>query len=141
MNQRTKEKYMKLLNEIANKNQFKGSELVRSHSVASNIITAMMDTGLITKIDLGRYTWIMKRQPTYADAKLISHALRVRRLNTDSIKVGQLTMQPLKRVERIAPVRQPEQVEEQHTPYPIMDIVIAFLAGMIAAGFISIIWK
>ena len=141
MNQRTKEKYMKLLNEIANKNQFKGSELVRSHSVASNIITAMMDTGLITKIDLGRYTWIMKRQPTYADAKLISHALRVRRLNTDSIKVGQLTMQPLKRVERIAPVKQPVQVEEQHTPYPIMDIVIAFLAGMIAAGFISIIWK
>jgi hypothetical protein len=141
MNQRTKEKYMKLLNEIANKNQFKGSELVRNHSVASNIITAMMDTGLINKIDLGRYTWIMKRQPTYADAKLISHALRVRRLNTDSIKVGQLTMQPLKRVERIAPVRQPVQVEEQHTPYPIMDIVIAFLAGMIAAGFISIIWK
>jgi len=30
---------------------------------------------------------------------------------------------------------------KQHTPYPIMDIVIAFLAGMIAAGFISIIWK
>ena len=33
------------------------------------------------------------------------------------------------------------QTEEQHTPYPIMDIVIAFLAGMIAAGFVSLIWK
>jgi len=53
----------------------------------------------------------------------------------------QLTIKPLTRVERIAPVRQPVQVEEQHTPYPIMDIVIAFLAGMIAAGFISLIWK
>jgi len=54
----------------------------------------------------------------------------------------QLSIQPLKKVERIAPLKQPvQEVEEQHTPYPIMDIVIAFLAGMIAAGFISIIWK
>jgi hypothetical protein len=54
---------------------------------------------------------------------------------------NQITIKPLKRVERIAPVRYPVQTEEQHTPYPIMDVVIAFLGGMIAAGFVSLIWK
>ena len=143
MNQRTKEKYMKLLNEIANKNQFKGSELVRNHSVASNIITAMMDTGLITKIDLGRYTWIMKRQPTYADAKLISHALRVRRLNTDSIKVGQLTMQPLKRVERKAPVPTPMPIVREPEYDTSNSKMILILAAGAVVGFMiaTIIWK
>lgn len=31
--------------------------------------------------------------------------------------------------------------DDEHTPYPLIDVVIAFFAGMIAAGFIQIIWK
>ena len=30
---------------------------------------------------------------------------------------------------------------KEHTPYPLMDVVLAFFAGMIAAGFITLIWK
>jgi hypothetical protein len=139
MNQRTKEKYMKLLNEIANQSEFKGSHLVRKHNVASNIITAMMDTGLINKIELGKYTWIMKRQPTIADAKMISHALRVRRLNTDSMKVGQLTMQPIRKAPAPAPMSVTQEPECDTTNSKMLLILGAgLLIGFMIA---TIIWK
>ena len=139
MNQRTKEKYMKLFVEVANQPEFKGSEVVRKHSVASNIITAMMDTGLIVRIDTGRYKWIMNRQPTNADAKLVSHALRVRRLNTDSMKAGQLTFQPIKRVERSNPVRVQEQtIHDTSNSKMLLILAAGALLGFMIA---TLIWK
>ena len=139
MNQRTKEKYMKLFVEVANQPEFKGSEIVRRHSVASNIITAMMDTGLITKVDVGRYKWIMNRQPTNADAKLVSHALRVRRLNTDSMKAGQLTLQPIKRVERTQPVRvQEEPIHDTSNSKMFIILAVGAMVGFLIA---TLIWK
>jgi hypothetical protein len=78
------------------------------------------------------YDRIQKKNKRYADESTVANN-------------KQLTIEPLKRVERIEPVRQPvqevRQVEDQHTPYPIMDVVIAFFAGMIAAGFVSLFWK
>lgn len=141
MNQRTKEKYMKLFVEVANQPEFKGSEIVRRHSVASNIITAMMDTGLIIKIDTGRYKWVMNRQPTNADAKLVSHALRVRRLNTDSIKAGQLTLQPIKRIERVAPMPVRVQEEPIHDTSNSKVIIILAVGAMVGFLIATIIWK
>jgi len=139
MNQRTKEKYMKLFVEVANQPEFKGSEIVRRHSVASNIITAMMDTGLITKVDVGRYKWIMNRQPTNADAKLVSHALRFRRLNTDSMKAGQLTLQPIKRVERTQPVRvQEEPIHDTSNSKMFIILAVGAMVGFLIA---TLIWK
>ena len=139
MNQRTKEKYMQLMHEIANQPHFKGSEIVRKHNVASNIITAMMDTGLITKIDLGRYKWIMNRQPINSDAKLVSHALRIRRLNTDSIKAGQLTLQPIRK----APVPTPTPVVREAECDTSNSKMILIMAVGLVVGFMiaTIIWK
>jgi len=139
MNKRTKEKYMKLLNEIANMTEFKGSEMVRKHNVASNIITAMMDTGLITKVEVGKYMWIMRREPTSNDAKLIGHALRVRRLNTDSMKVGQLTLQPIRK----APVTTPQPIiKEVECDNSNAKMMLIMAAGAIIGFMIAtLIWK
>jgi hypothetical protein len=139
MNKRTKEKYMKLLNEIATMPEFKGSEMVRKHNVASNIITAMMDTGLITKVEVGRYMWIMRREPTSNDAKLIGHALRVRRLNTDSMKVGQLTLQPIRK----APVSMPEPIvkEPEYDTSNSKMLLILAVGAMVGFMIATIIWK
>jgi hypothetical protein len=139
MNKRTKEKYMKLLNEIAKLPEFKGSDIVRKHNVASNIITAMMDTGLITKIEVGRYMWIMRREPTTNDVKLVGNALRIRRLNTDSIKVGQLPLEVIRK----APTPTPTPiVHEAECDNSNSRIFLALAAGAVIGFMIATaIWK
>ena len=139
MNKSTKEKYMKLLNEISKLPEFKGSDIVRKHNVASNIITAMMDTGLITKIEVGRYMWIMRREPTKDDVKLVGNALRIRRLNTDSIKVGQLPLQAIRKAPAPTPIPIVQEPECDNTNSKM--ILIMAVGAIIGFMIATIIWK
>ena len=140
----TTNKYMMVLQYICGQSSFHSKKTMRQFKVSNNFLTAGKDMGLFKRIGESEYVWNLTRPPMIGDVH--GMMVRIRSYNkTYELKPKQqgqqLTIKPLKRVERIAPVRQPVQVEEQHTPYPIMDIVIAFLAGMIAAGFISLIWK
>lgn len=144
MNTNTKSRYLDAMTWISKQEQFNNDEFLKRFNVSKSLIYYMVKLDFVKKIEHGVYKWSLGFEP-----KLVQvHALR-KIANTHNEKrrqkrlehQKQLTIQPLKRVERIAPVRQPVQVEEQHTPYPIMDIVIAFLAGMICAGFITLIWK
>jgi len=123
---------------------FNAKEMQSKHRIGTRIFTLLREREMIRKESNGMCKYVAD-MPT----KVIANALtkevqkqaRIAAIDAKQQK-NQLIIQPLKRVERIAPLKQPvQEVEEQHTPYPIMDIVIAFLAGMIAAGFISIIWK
>ena len=122
---------------------FNPKEMQSKHRIGTRLFTLLRERDMIRKDSNGMHKYVAE-MPT----KVISNALtkevqkqaRIAAIDSKQQK-NQLIIKPLKRVERIAPVKQPVQVEEQHTPYPIMDIVISFLAGMIAAGFISIIWK
>lgn len=140
----TTNKYMMVLQYICGQQSFHSKETMLKFKVTNNFLTAGKDMGIFKRVGRSEYAWNLNRPPLMSDVN--GMMVRIRAYNkTYELKPKQqgqqLTIKPLKRVERIAPVRQPVQAEEQHTPYPIMDIVIAFLAGMIAAGFVSLIWK
>lgn len=138
--------YFDALMEISHAPSFVAKEIEEKYKISKGFTTVCIELGLATSIRRGLHKWIMNREPTRGDVAIIKKRMRVKHLHYNAdYKKNQLTIKPLKRVERIAPVRPPVQQlvvsEEQHTPYPIMDVVIAFLAGMIAAGIISLIWK
>jgi len=135
--------YFNALIEISHAPSFVAKDIEEKYKISKAFTTVCVELGFATPIRRGLYKWILNREPTRGDVAIIKKRMRVKHLHYQpEYKKNQLTIKPLKRVERIAPLKQPvQEVEEQHTPYPIMDIVIAFLAGMIAAGFISIIWK
>jgi hypothetical protein len=135
---------MKALEYIHAQPTFHSKITMRLFKVSNNFLTAGKELGLFKKVGKSQYKWNLSRQPMMSDVQDIQ--VRVRSYTqTHRLKAKpspQLSIKPLTRVERIAPVRKPvQQLEKQHTPYPIMDIVIAFLSGMISAGFISLIWK
>lgn len=141
--------YLDALMEISHAPSYGAKDIEEKYKISKAFTTVCVELGFATSIRRGLHKWILNREPTRGDVAIIKKRMCVRHLHYSAeYKKNQLTIKPLKRVERIAPVRQPvqpvqqvQQVEEQHTPYPIMDVVIAFLAGMIAAGFVSLIWK
>jgi hypothetical protein len=140
----TQNKYMMVLQYICGQPTFHSKNTIRQFKVTNNFLTAGKEIGLFKQVGKSEYKWNLSRPPLMSDVQDIQVRVRsytqTHRLKTKP--TPQLTIKPLTRVERIAPVRQPvQELEKQHTPYPIMDIVIAFLSGMIAAGFISLIWK
>ena len=144
MSNRTKNKYAELIMDIAAQESFKLDDMRIKHKVSTRVFTVMRSMNIIKKVGGGRNAWCTDA-PTQAIINLIAkqcrQSSRIEKVMAKQL-TPQLTIKPLKRVERIAPVRQPvQELEQQHTPYPIMDIVIAFLAGIVAAGFISLIWK
>jgi len=136
-------KVYKLLIDLHDTKHFNAKEMQSKHQIGTRIFTLLRERDMIRKDSNGMHKYVAE-MPTQIVANALTKEVKkqARIYNVDYKQHrNQITIQPLKRVERIAPVKQPVQVEEQHTPYPIMDIVIAFLAGMVAAGFISIIWK
>jgi hypothetical protein len=140
-------KIYNVLIDLHETNNFNAKEMQSKHRIGTRIFILLRERDMIRKESNGMYKYVAE-MPT----KVIANALtkevqkqaRIAAIDSKQQK-NQMTIKPLKRVERIAPVKYPvqevQQAEEQHTPYPVMDIVIAFLAGMIAAGFVSLIWK
>lgn len=142
MSKITKKKYYEFMMELYELQEFDIHQMSISRQVGSRLSTVMRERNLIKRH--GEVTRWIGEMPTQVMANLVTkECTRSSRMEKviGKTPTNQMTIKPLKRVERIAPVRQPVQAEEQHTPYPVMDIVIAFLAGMIAAGFVSLIWK
>ena len=143
MSKITKHKYYEFMCVLHDMKEFDIQEMRIHHKVGTRIITLMREHRMIKRY--GNVTRWIGDKPTQAIANSFTKdCLKQSRIDNAQSKAGenQMTIQPLKRVERIAPVRYPvHEAEEQHTPYPIMDVVIAFLGGMIAAGFVSLIWK
>lgn len=136
-------KVYKLLIDLHDTKHFNAKEMQSKHQIGTRIFTLLRDRDMIRKDSNGMCKYVAE-MPTQIVANALTKEVKkqARIYNVDyKQQQNQMTIKPLKRVERIAPVRQPVQAEEQHTPYPVMDIVIAFLAGMIAAGFVSLIWK
>lgn len=141
MSKLTKQKYGELIMDISTIEQFRIDEMRMKYKVSTRVFTIMRDLGYIKSIPYGMNIWHADAPTQITINRIIKEcrtSSKIEKVLAKNTTTQQLTIKPLK---RIAPVRQPVQAEEQHTPYPIMDIVIAFLAGMIAAGFVSLIWK
>jgi hypothetical protein len=136
-----KQGYLQVLTWVSQQPHFTNKDLLARFPVSKSLIYDMHKLMYIKKLEKCVYKWNLDRDPKVSDVNALRR--KANGHNRLSKKIPkQLTIEPLTRVERIAPVRQPvQELQKQHTPYPIMDIVIAFLSGMIAAGFISLIWK
>jgi len=142
----TKYKYLKFMQDCFEQKEFKGTEKVREHKVSSRILLVLKERKIINRA--GHLSIWIGDAPTLGLANGVAfECLQMMRMNKydkeiiRANKTAQLQTKPIINMPKQIKKVQSVQVEEQHTPYPIMDIVIAFLAGMIAAGFISIIWK
>ena len=137
-------KIYKLLIDLYETKHFNAKEMQSKHQIGTRIFTLLREREMIRKDSNGMCKYVAEI-PTQIVANALTKEVKkqARIYNVDyKQQRNQITIKPLKRVERIAPVRYPvQEAEEQHTPYPIMDVVIAFLGGMIAAGFVSLIWK
>ena len=137
-------KVYQLLIDLHDTKHFNAKEMQSKHKIGTRIFTLLRERDMIQKQSNGMCKYVAE-MPTQIVANALTKEVKkqARIYNVDyKQQRNQITIKPLKRVERIAPVRYPvQEAEEQHTPYPIMDVVIAFLGGMIAAGFVSLIWK
>lgn len=127
---------------IASTPEFHSRDALRQFKISNNFITAAKEMGLIRKVSGSTYAWLLTREPLMSDAvgilKRIGTYSADQRLKNTPPK--QLTIKPIKRVE--APVPQSIiELNEKISEYPILDVAIAFLAGMVVAAFFTLIWK
>lgn len=156
---KTKEKYMTALLYASSVAEFHSRDFAKSFKLSHNVITAMHELGLIQKIGNGKYCWIIRRAPSPFD--VVSIRKRLAAYNATARKSnGQLTIKAIKNPqhqaraqaiideakrivsERTQPV--PESIielNEKISEYPILDVAIAFLGGMVVAAFFTLIWK
>lgn len=139
---KTKDKYMRLLVYIASTPEFHSRDALRQFKISNNFITAAKEMGLIRKVAGSTYAWLLTREPLMSDAvgilKRIGTYSADQRLKNTPPK--QLTIKPIKRCERPVP-QSIIELNEKISEYPILDVAIAFLAGMVVAAFFTLIWK
>ena len=136
---KTKEKYMNAMLYACGQPEFNSREFAKAFKISHNVITAMHELGLVQKVGNGRYCWVIRREPLTSDVvairkRLAAYSATARQSN------GQLKLTPIKRCERPVP-QSIIELNEKISEYPILDVAIAFLAGMVVAAFFSLIWK
>jgi hypothetical protein len=145
MSRITKDKYYNFMLACYNAKEFNLKQMQLDYKVTTRIAAIMRERGMIMR--RGEHTVWIGDEPTRTDASLITkECQRITKIIHAQRKAGtaQLTLKPLKRVERCAPKPVPQSIidlNEKISEYPIMDVVIAFLAGLVIAGMFSLIWK
>jgi hypothetical protein len=142
MSKNTKSKYGELIIDIASKPSFRIDDMRQKHKVSTRVFTVMRSMQIIKKQGK-EHVWVGE-QPTLATINLITkqcrYSSRVEKVMAKQLPPSQLTIKPIKRVQ--APVPQSIiELNEKISEYPILDVAIAFLAGMVIAAFFTLIWK
>ena len=136
---KTKEKYMNAMLYACAQPEFHSREFAKAFKISHNVITAMHELGLIQKVANGKYCWIIRREPLASDVVAIRKRLAAYNATARQSN-GQLKLTPIKRVERPVP-QSIIELNEKISEYPILDVAIAFLGGMVVAAFFTLIWK
>ena len=136
---KTKEKYMNAMLYACAQPEFHSREFAKAFKISHNVITAMNELGLIQKVANGKYCWIIRREPLASDVVAIRKRLAAYNATARQSN-GQLKITPIKRVERPVP-QSIIELNEKISEYPILDVAIAFLGGMVVAAFFTLIWK
>ena len=140
MSKNTKAKYYAFMSALYDMKEFDIKEMQRDYRVSTRIITLMREHKMIQR-DGSITRWIGDK-PTQAIANAFTkECLKQSRIANSQSKAGtqQMIIKPIKTIKPAEST--PVKIDSTHTPYPLMDIVIAFFSGMVAAGFIQLIWK
>ena len=140
---KTKEKYMNALLYACNQREFTSSDFKQAFKISHNVLTAMIELGIIYKFKPGHYRWQLWREPLATDVEAIRK--RITAYNTIADKPSpQLTIEPvkpIKRIERVAtmPVRvQEEPIHDTSNSKMILLMAVGLVVGFMIA---TIIWK
>lgn len=139
---KTKDKYMRLLVYIASTPEFHSRDALRQFKISNNFITAAKEMGLIRKVAGSTYAWHLTREPLMTDAvgilkRIGTYSADQRFKNTPPT---QLTIKPIKRVERPQPV--PVQHDEAFYDNSNSKVAIILAVGAILGFSIAtLIWK
>ena len=139
----TTNKYMSVLQYICAQPSFHSKNTMRQFKVSNNFLTAGKELGLFKTIGISQYKWNLSRPPLISDVQDIQMRVRsytqTHRLKTKP--TAQLTIKPIKRVERTEPVQQPD-VDLLNYDRSNSKMIILLTVGVILGFLIAtIIWK
>lgn len=134
-----KQGYLNVLIWVSQQQHFTNKDLLLHYPVSKSLIYDMNNLGYIKKVATATYKWNLDRNPTLSDVAALRG--KVNRHNRLTKKQGkQLTIQPIKSIQRPVP-QSIIELNEKILEYPILDVAIAFLAGMVVAAFFTLIWN
>ena len=140
MNKNTKEKYYNFMLALYNAQEFDIRKTMKEHKVSSRLATLLRENRVIAKY--GKVTKWVGDMPTQAMANAYAkESLKVARISKmqNSIAPQQLTIKPIKRVERIQPVpMQEEPIHDTSNSKMILIMAVGLVVGFIIA---TLIWK
>jgi hypothetical protein len=137
----TKNKYMIVLQYICAQPTFHSKNTIRQFKVTNNFLTAGKEIGLFKQVGKSEYKWNLSRPPLMSDVQDIQVRVRsytqTHRLKTKPSP--QLTIKPIKRIERVAPM----PVQEDAIPNTTNSKMIVVMAVGALIGFMiaTLIWK
>ena len=137
----TKNKYMSALQYICAQPTFHSKITMRLFKVSNNFLTAGKELGLFKKVGKSEYKWNLSRPPLMTDVQDIQ--VRVRSYTqTHRLKskpTPQLTIKPVKSIQRVAPM----PVQEDAIPNTTNSKMIVVMAVGALIGFMiaTLIWK
>ena len=141
MSKNTKTRYGELIMDIASTPSFRIDEMRAKHKVSTRVFTVMRSMQIIKKQGK-EHVWVGE-QPTQATINLIAkqcrYTSRVEKVMAKELPTNQLTIKPIKRVERTEPVRVQEEVIHD-TSNSKMFIILA-VGAMVGFLIATIIWK
>lgn len=139
----TTNKYMMVLQYICGQQSFHSRETMQKFKITNNFLTAGKDMGLFKRVGRSEYAWNLNRPPLMSDVN--GMMVRIRAYNkTSELKPkqpGQLKLQPIKRIERVATM--PVRVQEEPVHDTSNSKMFLLMAVGTAIGFLiaTIIWK
>lgn len=130
-------KYYNFLSILYTQGQFNVYEMCQSHSIGSRLITVMRKRNIIERYD-DLYRWIGE-PPTQALARTLLMQCRADYMQLKRQRNSpQLTIQPVKRVERSQPVPAQEPIYDNSNSKVMLILAVGALIGFMIA---TLIWK
>lgn len=141
MSKNTKSKYGELIMDIASTPSFRIDEMRAKHKVSTRVFTVMRSMQIIKKQGK-EHVWVGE-QPTQATINLIAkqcrYTSRVEKVMAKELPTNQLSIKPIKRVERSTPVPvQQELIHDTSNSKMLIILAVGTIVGFLIA---TLIWK
>ena len=141
MSKNTKEKYGALIMDIASGESFRIDEMRMKHKVSTRVFTIMRDLGYIKSVPYSMHVWHADAPTQITINLIIKECRKSSRIEKVMAKQStpQLTIKPIKRVERTQPVRvQEEPIHDTSNSKVILILAVGAAIGFMIA---TLIWK
>jgi hypothetical protein len=138
----SRKNYMDALIHISQVGNFEAKQVEHKYKISNTFITVCCELGLVKRDGTSKlYKWCADREPQYNDVTLIKKNLRSRYLlHVQNKRNKQLTIKPIKRVERPQPVavQHDEPFYDNSNSKVMLILAVGAVLGFMIA---TLIWK